>query len=97
MIQLKSPCNNTNCAYYNTVGCGSTKSYEGKSCEKYFNPEDKRTKAHALVDAYFDGKDIIMKDPAMGVPNWTQAVNNQEFWSYLQEFCESVDKYKIVK
>ena len=32
--------------------------------------ESNREKAIALVNAYFDGKDIIMKDPARGVPDW---------------------------
>ena len=30
-----------------------------------------REKAIELVNAWFDGKDIVMKDPIHGVKNWT--------------------------
>ena len=55
-----------------------------------------REKAHALIDAFFDGKDIIMKDPEHGVPNWV-SIKHPEYWSYLAEFCKNVDKYKIIE
>lgn len=55
-----------------------------------------REKAHALIDAFFDGKDIIMKDPEHGVPNWV-SIKHPEYWSYLAEFCKNVNKYKIVE
>lgn len=55
-----------------------------------------RDKAIALVNAYFDGKTIMMKDPEAGVPNWTD-IKNPEYWSYLDKFCREVDKYKIVE
>lgn len=57
---------------------------------------DKREKAIELINAYFDGKDIIMKDPEHGVPNWV-SINHPEYWSYLDMFCREVDKYKIVE
>ena len=57
--------------------------------------ESDREKAHALIDAYFDGKDIIMKDPARGVPDWV-SVRHPEYWSYLTMFCRNVNKYKII-
>lgn len=54
--------------------------------------ESDREKAIALVNAYFDGKDIIMKDPARGVPDWV-SVRHPEYWSYLTMFCKNVHKY----
>lgn len=33
--------------------------------------KNSREKALKLINAYFDGKDIIMKDPEHGVKNWT--------------------------
>ena len=51
---------------------------------------DKREKAIELINAYFDGKDIIMKDPEHGVPNWV-SINHPEYWSYLDMFCREVD------
>lgn len=56
----------------------------------------KREKAIALINAYFDGKDIIMKDPEHGVKNWT-SIHDPNYWSYLGEFIREVDKYKIVE
>lgn len=55
-----------------------------------------REKAIALVNAYFDGKDIFMRDPDAGVPNWV-SVNHPEYWSYLTMFCKNVDKYKVLE
>ena len=63
--------------------------------QKENNNMDNREKAIALVNAYFDGKDIVMKDPIHGVKDWT-SVRHPEYWSYLTEFCKNVDKYKIV-
>ena len=57
---------------------------------------DNREKAIELINAYFDGKDIIMKDPSAGVPHWT-SIHNPEYWCYLVVFCDNVDKYKIVE
>ena len=57
---------------------------------------NEREKAIALVNAYFDGKDIIMKDPMRGVPDWV-SVRHPEYWSYLTMFCKNVNKYKIVE
>jgi hypothetical protein len=56
-----------------------------------------KEKAIELVSAYFEGKDIIMKDPSCGVNDWVSAVRNPEYWSYLEEFCKNVDKYKIIE
>lgn len=58
--------------------------------------EDARKKAIDLINAYFDGKDIIMKDPEAGVPDWV-SIKHPEYWSYLVMFCKNVDKYKIVE
>lgn len=33
--------------------------------------KNNREKAIKLINAYFDGKDIIMKDPGHGVKHWT--------------------------
>lgn len=54
-----------------------------------------KLKAIELVEAYFDGADIVMKDPEHGVKDWV-SVRNPEYWSYLSEFCKNVDKYKII-
>ena len=58
--------------------------------------ENDREKAHALIDAYFDGKDIFMRDPDAGVPNWV-SVNHPEYWSYLTMFCKNTDKYQVIE
>lgn len=60
------------------------------------NEEEARKMAIELVNAYFDGKDIVMKDPDAGVPEWT-SISNSEYWSYLEMFCKNIDKYKIVE
>ena len=64
--------------------------------QKENNNMNDREKAIALVNAYFDGKDIIMKDPARGVPDWV-SVRHPEYWSYLTMFCKNINKYKIVE
>ena len=64
--------------------------------QKENNNMNDREKAIALVNAYFDGKDIIMKDPARGVPDWV-SVRHPEYWSYLTMFCKNVNKYKIIE
>ena len=63
--------------------------------QKENNNMNDREKAIALVNAYFDGKDIVMRDPNAGVPNWV-SVNHPEYWSYLTMFCKNVNKYKII-
>lgn len=60
------------------------------------NRFSKREKAIELVNAYFDGKDIIMKDPEHGVKNWV-SIHDPNYWSFLGEFIKEVDKYKIIK
>ena len=57
---------------------------------------ESREKAIALVNAYFDGKDILMRDPDAGVPNWV-SVNHPEYWSYLTMFCKNTDKYQVLE
>lgn len=57
--------------------------------------ESDKSKAVELVKAYFDGKDIVMKDPVHGVKDWT-SVRHPDYWSYLGEFCNNIDKYKII-
>ena len=64
--------------------------------QKENNNMNDREKAIALVNAYFDGKDIVMRDPDAGVPNWV-SVNHPEYWSYLTMFCKNVDKYKTTE
>lgn len=64
--------------------------------QKESNNMNDREKAIALVNAYFDGKDIIMKDPARGVPDWV-SVRHPNYWSYLTMFCKNVHKYKIIE
>lgn len=54
-----------------------------------------KLKAIELVEAYFDGKDIVMKDPEHRVKDWV-SIRHPDYWSYLSEFCENVDKYKIL-
>jgi hypothetical protein len=70
------------------IGCG-------KDFDKKADISAKKAKAIELVSAYFDGKEIIMKDPAHDVPDWV-SIKHPEYWSYLGEFCENVDKYKIL-
>lgn len=57
--------------------------------------EEQKQKAIALVEAYFNGTNILMKDPYAGIKDWT-TIHNPSIWSYLGKFCENVDKYKIV-
>lgn len=64
--------------------------------QKENNNMDDREKALALVNAYFDGKDIFMRDPDAGVPNWV-SVNHPEYWSYLTMFCKNTDKYQVIE
>ena len=64
--------------------------------QKENNNMNDREKAIALVNAYFDDKDIIMKDPVAGVPDWV-SVRHPNYWSYLTMFCKNVNKYKIVE
>lgn len=54
-----------------------------------------RKRALELINAYFDDKEIVMKDPAAGVPDWV-SIRHPEYWSFLSEFCKNVDKYKIL-
>ena len=55
-----------------------------------------REKVIELINAYFDGKDIMMKDPEYGVENWV-SIHDPNYWSFLGEFIKKVDKYKIVE
>ena len=57
--------------------------------------EEARQKAHELVDAFFDGKEILMKDPEHGIPFWI-SLKDSRYWSYLEQFCKNTDKYKII-
>ncbi|MBO7211874.1 MAG: hypothetical protein J6V44_12850 [Methanobrevibacter sp.] len=57
--------------------------------------EEQKEKAIELINAYFDGKDIIMKDPDHGVDDWV-SVKHPQYWSYLTMFCKNIDKYKII-
>ena len=57
-------------------------------------PTTDKEKALALVSAFFDGKNVEMKDPKHGVPAWV-SVKDPYYWSYLTEFCKNIDKYRI--
>lgn len=57
--------------------------------------EEARQKAHELVDAFFDNKEIIVKDPEHGIPFWT-SIKDPRYWCYLERFCKNTDKYKII-
>ena len=56
-----------------------------------------RDKAIRLVNAYFDGEEIQMFDPIHGVEEWVSAVNNPHYWSYLESFCQNVNRYRIIR
>ena len=61
--------------------------------------DKKREKAIELINAYIDGKDIVVKDVKdvmAGINHWT-SIKDPRFWTYLGKFCENVDKYKIVE
>lgn len=58
--------------------------------------DEKRKKAIELINAYFDRKDIVVKDVMAGIYHWT-SIKDPRFWTYLEKFCENVDKYKIVE
>ena len=59
-------------------------------------PTTDKEKALALVSAFFDGKNVEMKDPEHGVKDWV-SVRSPLYWSYLEEFCRNVDKYRIAE
>lgn len=59
-------------------------------------PTTNKEKALAIVSAFFDGKNVEMKDPEHGVKDWT-SVRSPLYWSYLEEFCRNVDKYRIAE
>lgn len=94
----------------NMVKCGTTWMWEeGVNPQYWLNipkfplkpkeismtKEEQKQKAIALVEAYFNGTNILMKDPYAGIKDWT-TIHNPSIWSYLGKFCENVDKYKIV-
>ena len=58
--------------------------------------DKKKEKAKKLINAYFDGKDLGVKDVLAGINHWT-SIKDPRFWTYLGKFCENVDKYKIVE
>ena len=57
--------------------------------------EEARQKAHKLVDAFFDNKEIIVRDPEHGIPFWT-SIKDPRYWCYLERFCKNTDKYEVV-
>ena len=59
------------------------------------NKEEMRTKALELVNAYFDDKDIVMKDPDSGVEFW-MSIRHPKCKSFLGLFCENAEKYRIM-
>ena len=42
--------------------------------------EEQREKAIELVNAYFDKKDIVMKDPEMDVDDWV-SIYHPDYWN----------------
>jgi hypothetical protein len=54
-----------------------------------------RQKAHELVDAFFDGKEIEVRDPAQGIPSWV-SLKDPRYWNYLEQFCKNTDKYRVI-
>jgi len=58
--------------------------------------EEQRQKAHELVDAYLDHKDIVVKDVEGGVKHWT-SIYDPRYWTFLQQFIDHVDNYKILE
>jgi hypothetical protein len=54
--------------------------------------EEARQKAHELVDAFFNGKEIVVKDPDHGIPFWV-SLKDSRYWSYLEQFCKKVKQY----
>lgn len=59
-------------------------------------PITDKEKALAIVSAFFDGKNVEMKDPEHGIKDWV-SVRSPLYWSYLEEFCRNVDKYRIAE
>ena len=57
--------------------------------------EEEKKNAILLIEAYFNGKEILAKDPQNGIKDWV-SIKDDRYWSYLVKFCENVDKYKIL-
>ena len=57
--------------------------------------EEQKKKAIELVEAFFNDKDIVVKDPKGGIHDWV-SIKDTRFWNYLTKFCEHVDCYKII-
>ena len=63
--------------------------------KKLKKEKSNREKAIELINAWFDDKTIVMKDPTHGVYDWI-SIRHPDYWSYLGEFCNNIDKYKII-
>lgn len=59
-------------------------------------PKTNREMAIELINAYYDNKTIKVKDKKHGVYSWTN-IKSSNIWTYLEEFCKNVHKYKIVE
>lgn len=59
--------------------------------------QNQKDKALELVKAYFEGKDIIVKDPSRGVSNWISVDDSTIAYTFLGMFCENVDCYRVVE
>ena len=57
--------------------------------------EEQKKKALELVEAFFDDKDIVVKDTKGGIHDWV-SIKDIRFWNYLTEFCKHVECYKII-
>lgn len=57
--------------------------------------EEQKKKAIELVEAFFNDKDIIVKDPKGGIFDWVSIKDNR-YWNYLTKFCNHVECFKIV-
>lgn len=56
-----------------------------------------KEKAIAIIEAYYDDtKDVQIKDPKSGVPDWTSVNNPAIKWTFLSRFLNHLDCYKII-
>lgn len=55
----------------------------------------RKKKAIKLIEAFFEGKKIEMKDPNHGIDDWI-SIDHPDYWNFLTEFISNVDKYRIL-
>lgn len=44
--------------------------------------EEEKKNAILLIEAYFNGKEILVKDPQNGIKDWI-SIKDDRYWSYL--------------